>query len=436
MASKNVLELYNSGTITSDFRPPISYTGLNCALDCERQYFYYSIGTKIAFPIPVAFGDAVHYKFEEFWHKKYNLKKNENGNYVSSFAMTFPKYWDLVKRGETKTGSVFVKNEEKRDEEFKKYTGYGIYVLTNFHKINESLKKERKIKLKDILEKKGLDIKKLKNEEITKKSREFQLDSELGLFPKLEVPFKNIEFNGFYLRGEIDRIDNFGEGFVVIDYKSGYEPLPEKGKSETRDHQFTFYSLAVKHLFGKDPIAFFYWRLRADNLRDALDPRELDQSNFDYLKESLDNYKPLITTVNWSKDVLSDAKKLNKKRTIQEKKTEERVEKYIKKKTNDGIQTLLFGEQLEETIRENEIKKQKELEKTNEYHVNLAKHFLSPENFEKNLDKARCNHCFYNGICLTEDEKSFTNTTKEKLISYWENPPFADEKTIEDINLD
>jgi len=204
MISEKVLELYNSGTIPSDFRPPISYTGLNCALDCERQFFYYSIGTKIAFPIPVAFGDAIHYKFEEFWYKKYKFEKNENGNCISSFAKTFPIYWDRVKQGKTKTGSVFVKNEEKRDEEFKKYIGYGIYILKNFHVINNPLKTERMIKVKDILKKEGLSN--IKGKKKIKKIRDLQKDPEFGIIPKLEVPFEKVEFNGFYLRGEIDRI--------------------------------------------------------------------------------------------------------------------------------------------------------------------------------------------------------------------------------------
>ena len=68
------------------------------------------------------------------------------------------------------------------------------------------------------------------------------------------------------LRGKVDRIDRIGDGFRVIDYKTGHAVKPADVHTHLRAVQLPLYALAVEtHLHGEvDSCDFGYWNLGRD----------------------------------------------------------------------------------------------------------------------------------------------------------------------------
>jgi ATP-dependent helicase/DNAse subunit B len=64
------------------------------------------------------------------------------------------------------------------------------------------------------------------------------------------------------VRGTIDRADQFEDGIVLVDYKSGSTPHPVEDMQSGRDVQMAVYLLAARALWGASVIGGLFWHIR------------------------------------------------------------------------------------------------------------------------------------------------------------------------------
>lgn len=78
----------------------------------------------------------------------------------------------------------------------------------------------------------------------------------------LEKPF-DIEFDGFKLKGVIDRIDKINDEYEVIDYKTSSSLKVDSARNyeKSNDFQLEFYYLAMSELYKTDKVKSFYYDL-------------------------------------------------------------------------------------------------------------------------------------------------------------------------------
>ncbi len=97
---------------------------------------------------------------------------------------------------------------------------------------------------------------------------------------------KYTDFNGFRLKGKIDRIDVYGKSFQIIDYKSSKVKKPTKKEIENpKDFQLIFYYLLLKDL--GDIEGLYYYDLNSAKLI----REQFLNEKIDSLKEILDSLK-------------------------------------------------------------------------------------------------------------------------------------------------
>ncbi|MGH7883060.1 MAG: RecB family exonuclease, partial [Candidatus Dormibacteraceae bacterium] len=85
----------------------------------------------------------------------------------------------------------------------------------------------------------------------------------------LEESF-TVDFEGWQLGGIIDRVDRNGDGWKIIDYKTGRQP---QGKKEHRDLQLAYYALGAAHM-GLEPVELEFIYLRTDKRIRVSDPEK------------------------------------------------------------------------------------------------------------------------------------------------------------------
>lgn len=105
----------------------------------------------------------------------------------------------------------------------------------------------------------------------------------------LEQSFE-IEFEGFNLKGIIDRIDQKGDIYEVLDYKtsSALKVDTLKNYEKSADFQLEFYYLAMSEIYKTDKVNVYYYDLHNTKLIEeiALDKKlELLVETFDSLKQ-------------------------------------------------------------------------------------------------------------------------------------------------------
>ena len=105
----------------------------------------------------------------------------------------------------------------------------------------------------------------------------------------LEKPFE-IEFDGLKLKGVIDRIDLYNDGYEVIDYKTSSSLKVDtlKNYEKSSDFQLEFYYLAMSELYSTNKINTYYYDLANNKLIEeiALDKKlELLVEKFNEIKE-------------------------------------------------------------------------------------------------------------------------------------------------------
>lgn len=82
-----------------------------------------------------------------------------------------------------------------------------------------------------------------------------------------------ITLDGHHILGYIDRIDQDGDDYIIIDYKTAKTPLSENKLRE--DFQLLTYDMAVQTLFGKRPKKVGLWFLRS-NKKVMIEPKDED----------------------------------------------------------------------------------------------------------------------------------------------------------------
>ena len=105
----------------------------------------------------------------------------------------------------------------------------------------------------------------------------------------LEKSF-SCEFEGINIKGVIDRIDSYEDGYEVIDYKTSASLSVDtlKNYDKTDDFQLEFYYLAMSDMYKTDKIEAYYYDLNNTQLINeiALDKKlELLCEKFAELKE-------------------------------------------------------------------------------------------------------------------------------------------------------
>lgn len=262
-----------------------SSTKLGTLTRCPRNYKYmYVDHVKIPTLFVLAFGITMHRMLELFYTTNF---KSED-----SFAGYFARYWNDVKFDKNKRiGFVKVPNEDSRPYIFGYYKRLGEAILRNFYK--------RDLPRRDKLfaeRREALTGARLLSAKANKK-KEFL--SGLSLFPVVEKKFK-IRFEGYDIRGNIDRIDLWKEGIVFFDYKT------DKHKQSPTDlnilknpnHQFTIYDLALKSLFPDHELTGRYLlhlrTLAKDARANPLIPVFKNAVDFNALAVSLKNAQDIV----------------------------------------------------------------------------------------------------------------------------------------------
>jgi inactivated superfamily I helicase/RecB family exonuclease len=126
-----------------------------------------------------------------------------------------------------------------------------------------------------------------------KKLYEFYLYDKQRLQNRVIVDLeKNFEceFNGIKIRGIIDRIDKFEDGYELIDYKTSSSLSVDtlKNYEKSSDFQLEFYYIAMNQLFKTTNIKAYYYDLNTPSLIPEIsinEKLELLSQKFDELKE-------------------------------------------------------------------------------------------------------------------------------------------------------
>jgi DNA helicase-2/ATP-dependent DNA helicase PcrA len=82
-----------------------------------------------------------------------------------------------------------------------------------------------------------------------------------------------IKLDKYSITGFIDRVDQDGEDYIILDYKTAKTPLSENALRE--DFQLLTYDMAVQQLFGKRPKKVGLWFLRS-NKKVIIEPKDED----------------------------------------------------------------------------------------------------------------------------------------------------------------
>jgi len=84
-----------------------------------------------------------------------------------------------------------------------------------------------------------------------------------------------IKLDKYNITGYIDRVDQDGDDYIILDYKTAKTPLSENALRE--DFQLLTYDMAVQQLFGKRPKKVGLWFLRS-NKKVIIEPKDEDIS--------------------------------------------------------------------------------------------------------------------------------------------------------------
>lgn len=103
----------------------------------------------------------------------------------------------------------------------------------------------------------------------------------------LEHSFR-VNFDDFWLRGVIDRVDETEDGLVIIDYKTGRAPKDDR--SLLKDLQIPIYVAAIEKLHKKNVVASRFLYLEESKEFDI----DVDRSNID---KSLDNVRGVLNEI-------------------------------------------------------------------------------------------------------------------------------------------
>ncbi|MEM5797951.1 MAG: PD-(D/E)XK nuclease family protein [Candidatus Aenigmatarchaeota archaeon] len=242
-----------------------SSSKLATILDCPRAFKYRYIDHEPApKDIRAAFGTAIHYFLEQFYKKNYKSPE--------TFCNAWNFYWNLVcddrdvneidqklskmyEKLRKRYGHISTWNEEKRR-----------YIVSYYRRLGENILKEFYNRHKG--RKRPIAV---------------------------EKRFK-IDFDGFKLIGNIDRIDEitdngkYENGLYITDYKTD-KRCPEKDDLLLRKHhQLTFYNLAFKDIFGTEPKGIFIYHLRSMKII----PTKRTEEDVEYLLSSLRKAKRII----------------------------------------------------------------------------------------------------------------------------------------------
>jgi len=199
------------------FRPELwqnwSASKINMYEKCRKQFLFHYILRRFyeitqLIIIELIFGSEMHKKFHQFFTLKNGFQSQESfsKSWLFTWTMLYKKY-HLLASDETK-------------KEWKRKIGWGIVMLRAFYRYN-------------FLYRNFYNKKKIVSE------HSFSI-------PETEVPFK-FSFNGFWLEGKIDRIQDKS----VWDYKTGRSNYSLE--EMTRDLQFTILQLAFQEKYGFNP---------------------------------------------------------------------------------------------------------------------------------------------------------------------------------------
>ena len=257
---------------------------------CPKYFEYVNIlGLKSPKTIQLALGTIVHSFCENFYWKNYENQE--------SFIKQFKGIWySKVKTGEHKeigNVKVFCKDEKERDSIFGAYGGIGCKMLGDFWDRHIGKRKELQTTREEKLKEFELQM---KAERKGNKGRWKLTASErnlffggLNLFPKTEVSFQISWTDSFgrthYLRGSIDRIDEYNGGYCISDYKSSKKVETQQTSVQMleRPNQFAIYSVSAEILFGQKPECIFVYYLRNDSVHSI----SINESHLETLAKDL-----------------------------------------------------------------------------------------------------------------------------------------------------
>ncbi len=240
---------------------------------CPKYFEYVNIlGNKQDVTVQLALGTIIHRFCERFYWQNYKSKE--------SFAKQFSGIWyNQVKEGKHKkigTVKMFSNDEKERDSIFGAYGGIGSKILSTFWERHIGKRKEiqrvRKEKLKEFELKKKSERKGNRGRWKLKPKERNEFFKKLNLYPKTEVsflvPWTDTHGTTHYLRGSIDRIDEFNGGYCISDYKSSKKAETQQTSVHLaeRPNQFAIYSVAYEILFGQKPEKVFVYYLRHNSV--------------------------------------------------------------------------------------------------------------------------------------------------------------------------
>lgn len=272
-----------------------SSTKLSIISKCPRHYYnMYVERIKAPTLFVFAFGIAIHRMLELFY--KNNFQSED------SFIKYFSHYWyDIRENKNRRIGLVKVYNEDARNHIFGASLGLGRRILRGFYSRDIERRKQYGERVRSELKKARLLSAK------AKKKKEF-IKNIPGLFPRVEEHFM-IEFNGYKIRGNIDRIDLHDKGIIFFDYKTDkYRAKPtDIVLLKNPGHQFTIYEVALKELFPQYELTgryLIHLRTLAKNPEaNPLIPVMKNAVDFDALALALDNARKLIEKNEFDRDI-------------------------------------------------------------------------------------------------------------------------------------
>lgn len=278
----------------------MSASKLSTLSGCTRSYeFRYIERIKIPMNVRLAFGTAIHQMLENFYKKNYKSP--------DTFVNSWRFYWYLAGSNENdpelleKYGKFYEKIKER-------------YGTVSVHK------EESRNYILGWYKRLGSDI-----------LRTFYIRHKNQPKPKAVEKRFNIEFEGFKLTGNMDRIDEFKKGLSLADYKTD-KRCPEKNDLLLRKHhQFTFYHLAFRELYGHNPTGIFMYHLRSGKVV----PTKRTEKDFIHLKKTLEKAKKIIESDDFQPFYGFHCNLCDYLKTCQEREVEGDIEKIINKEETD-----------------------------------------------------------------------------------------------------
>lgn len=285
----------------------MSASKLSTLSGCKRAYEYrYVERIKIPISVRLAFGTAVHQMLDQFYKKNYKSP--------DTFVNSWRFYWHLVSSKENDP-ELLEKHGKYYEKIKKRYGPVSVY------------KEDSRRYILGWYKRLGSEI--LEKFYIRHKEQKKPIETEKRF---------NIMFEGFKLNGNIDRIDEFKKGLALSDYKTD-KKCPQKNDLILRKHhQFTFYHLAIKELYGKEPTGIFMYHLRSGNVI----PTKRTEKDFLHLKETLEKAKKVIESDDFQPFYGFHCNLCDYLKTCQEREVEGNIEKIIKEEESDaqwGINT-------------------------------------------------------------------------------------------------